>query len=360
MLYKSYALFGLFISKGNIMNCFQKDFSILKNLNHRSKSSLTDDKRKEVNSIDLTEYDAIAYIGRNSIFIYSTYKGDLIYYINLLTQSEIEHKKNIKNFFRNLADRNTNFTCLSTLFVIEEDQFLKNMKKNDDELIKLYHTITKINGSQFITAAQYHGRFGFKIKQDQKTGIRGKARKIDICDKNHIYELFNHKCVYCNKELEKFSDKKNSITQIDHIVPIKEGGNNYYLNWALVCRECNNLKVNKLFNDTSKSSICKRGKKYLNKLKENYHFYKIKRDNQYYLVRKQGNFYFNSYFTIYKKICQKYTNRDDLCSGYQFIISLSDNDELKPIVKNDKVIPDSVIESELIKGNVRLIDCWLN
>lgn len=80
-----------------------------------------------------------------------------------------------------------------------------------------------------------------------------------------------------------------------------------------------------------------KGKMYLIKLTNNYHFYKIKIGNDYRLVRKQKNFDFKAYFTIYKKVNNNiYVNKDNIDSSYQFIINITNSIDLEEITENGK------------------------
>ena len=72
--------------------------------------------------------------------------------------------------------------------------------------------------------------------------------------------LYDGKCVYCGKCF------CCTDSEIDHIVPKKEGGNDYYKNWALVCEPCNEKKSNRIFGDPEEC-IGEKGKKLHKKIK---------------------------------------------------------------------------------------------
>ena len=54
--------------------------------------------------------------------------------------------------------------------------------------------------------------------------------------RNHIFEAWEWKCAYCNRELNE-----NTAT-IDHIVPKFKGGHNIKSNMCCSCSTCNKLK----------------------------------------------------------------------------------------------------------------------
>lgn len=53
------------------------------------------------------------------------------------------------------------------------------------------------------------------------------------------------KCQYCGRSAP------DVILEIDHIVPVSEGGKNDLLNLITSCRDCNRGKTNKLLSDTT-------------------------------------------------------------------------------------------------------------
>lgn len=108
-------------------------------------------------------------------------------------------------------------------------------------------------------------------------------------------------------------------------------------------------------------------KKYIRRLSECYHFYKAKIDNdeRYSLVREQKNFGFRKYFTIYKKVNNKYVNRDNKNGGYQFIINIVNKDNLEKIKENGNEISGKEIENALDPKGTDMcgtskIDNWLS
>ena len=54
--------------------------------------------------------------------------------------------------------------------------------------------------------------------------------------RNHIFEAWEWKCAYCDKELD------DSSATIDHIVPKFKGGHNVKSNMCCCCSSCNRQK----------------------------------------------------------------------------------------------------------------------
>ncbi len=51
-----------------------------------------------------------------------------------------------------------------------------------------------------------------------------------------VYEKYNGHCAYCGKEIEI------EKMQVDHIKPIRNGGENHIDNYNPACRRCNHYK----------------------------------------------------------------------------------------------------------------------
>lgn len=60
-----------------------------------------------------------------------------------------------------------------------------------------------------------------------------------------VFKRDSFKCQYCGRS------SPDVILEIDHIVPVSEGGKNDLLNLVTSCRDCNRGKSNKLLSDTS-------------------------------------------------------------------------------------------------------------
>lgn len=324
-----------------------KKINLLHKLRNMSFSSLPCSKIKEINDIDLTKFNAIGYMGRNSSYLYSTHNGEIL----CTKSSKSQTASHVKQVFEDIQDFSTKADC-KLLIVVEEDYVLKDMQKADFENQNTILNRMKENGCKIIGAAEYHSRFGFKVPNN--------TPPLNEQEKRIVYYLYDGKCAYCSKDL-CFTD-----SQIDHIVPKKEGGNDYYKNWALVCEPCNEKKSNRIFGDPEEC-IGEKGKNYIRRLSECYHFYKAKIDNdeRYSLVREQKNFGFRKYFTIYKKVNNKYVNRDNKNGGYQFIINTVNKDNLEKIKENGNEISGKEIENALDPKGTDMcgtskIDNWLS
>ncbi len=58
-----------------------------------------------------------------------------------------------------------------------------------------------------------------------------------------VYERDGFKCQHCGKQLTRFT------ATLDHVKPVKEGGDNGFENLVTACRECNSKKNAKLLGD---------------------------------------------------------------------------------------------------------------
>ena len=61
--------------------------------------------------------------------------------------------------------------------------------------------------------------------------------------RQHIFECWNWKCAYCDKQLDE-----NTAT-IDHILPKHKGGHNVKSNLLCSCSSCNRSKASSLLSD---------------------------------------------------------------------------------------------------------------
>ena len=69
--------------------------------------------------------------------------------------------------------------------------------------------------------------------------------------KANIWKRDGASCAYCGKSL-KLKD-----TTIDHIHPKSKGGKKHWLNVVASCRECNELKADKLLHENAKMELMK-------------------------------------------------------------------------------------------------------
>lgn len=301
----------------------------------------------KINDIDLANFDAIAYIGNKFSYVYATNNGNLLYKNPIAGNNHVEQ---IFNEIKHVCEIKHCEIKLKILICIEEDWVRIDMRKQNFKANHPNPSGIKNNDCKIISSIQYHYRFGFGYKKRGNSNLEDRNRR-------KIYELYNGRCAYCNEKIS------NNNFQIDHIVPITEGGNNYWKNLALACEKCNETKSNVVFYKST-NKACFRVKKYLKNEQKLYHFYKIKINGNYKLVRKQGNFGFKEYYTIYKKINGIYVNRDKENSGYQFIINIANKVDLEQITENGKIIENDMIEDKLRtqssnKCSTCIIDDWL-
>ena len=60
-----------------------------------------------------------------------------------------------------------------------------------------------------------------------------------------VFKRDSFRCQYCGRSAP------DVILEIDHILPVSQGGKNELLNLVTSCRDCNRGKSNKLLSDTS-------------------------------------------------------------------------------------------------------------
>lgn len=64
-----------------------------------------------------------------------------------------------------------------------------------------------------------------------------KRRKLSKEERQEVYRMCNGHCAYCGKEIE-YKDM-----QVDHIKPLKIGGEDELANMLPACRSCNHYKA---------------------------------------------------------------------------------------------------------------------
>jgi len=84
--------------------------------------------------------------------------------------------------------------------------------------------------------------------------------------KEYLLQRYNHRCAYCKGE------SRDSILEIEHIVPRSKGGSNRVSNLVIACKICNNAKSNHLPKDWL--NILKSSNRELDKIRYN-NFLKI-------------------------------------------------------------------------------------
>ena len=61
--------------------------------------------------------------------------------------------------------------------------------------------------------------------------------------RQRVYDKYNGRCAYCGIGLiEGFTDCRNEVFHVDHIIPISKGGSNKLINLNPSCAFCNLLK----------------------------------------------------------------------------------------------------------------------
>jgi hypothetical protein len=77
-----------------------------------------------------------------------------------------------------------------------------------------------------------------------------------------VFKRDSFRCQYCGRSAP------DVILEIDHILPVSQGGKNELLNLVTSCRDCNRGKSNKLLSDTSAIDRQKRQLDDLNAIRE--------------------------------------------------------------------------------------------
>lgn len=72
-----------------------------------------------------------------------------------------------------------------------------------------------------------------------------KRKSLSKAIRFEVFKRDSFRCQYCGRSAP------DVILEVDHIVPVSEGGKNDLLNLVTSCRDCNRGKTNKLLSDTS-------------------------------------------------------------------------------------------------------------
>lgn len=83
-----------------------------------------------------------------------------------------------------------------------------------------------------------------KIRQRAKDRKR-KLNSMPSFFKSFLFDKVDSKCVYCG----------NTATALDHVIAVKNGGNNYPTNLVPCCTSCNSKKKDRSLNDFLKGNI---------------------------------------------------------------------------------------------------------
>jgi hypothetical protein len=91
----------------------------------------------------------------------------------------------------------------------------------------------------------YHKRMAndpyYVAARKARTANRRAAGDLTGADILHIRELFNARCIYCDRTTTHTKGKWRY--QMDHIIPVTRGGLSLFYNTANSCRPCNNSKL---------------------------------------------------------------------------------------------------------------------
>ncbi|RMC41745.1 HNH endonuclease [Lactobacillus sp. ESL0233] len=284
-----------------------------------------------INDINLSKYDSFIYIWNESSN--NKYKGKYKF-ISINDPQEINNtplKDTSKRFDgRKEAEIEALKAALKEInsqnkkYIFVFSQSIKDLK-NGDLQSNPKCLINKFSSSAFVSINSYCKRFGYKIKNN--------ARKNDNKNNNNFKKKF---CAYCHNQL-------TNSGQIDHVIPIWAGGNGEIDNLLVTCEKCNNNKGSRILS----CSLAEFPSKSLYEAQRNYRFYLFKNK---YLVRRQKNWRYKEYFTIFIKDKGNYINRDKEV-GCQFIICCKENDLI--LIDRANQIK---IEKALIKKQYKQID----
>ncbi|MEX2647474.1 MAG: HNH endonuclease [Alphaproteobacteria bacterium] len=86
-----------------------------------------------------------------------------------------------------------------------------------------------------------------RAKQTARSTITANEREADFYNirenRLKIYERDNYHCIYCGKQLTRFT------ATLDHITPVSEGGGNSVDNLKTACLQCNSRKTGRPLGD---------------------------------------------------------------------------------------------------------------
>lgn len=137
---------------------------------------------------------------------------------------------------------------------------MEEFEKYVEDVSFLINRTTDVNDRRLlIKSLEYASGHNVKVISkkidDLSTLIKYKVKVIpmkELCrslsrpthnQKKFIHKKDGNKCANCFKELPKV------FLQVDHIVPVSKGGLNIPDNLQLLCRDCNSIKANYLFNE---------------------------------------------------------------------------------------------------------------
>lgn len=291
-----------------------------------------------INDINLSKYDSFIYIWSDGRKNKHTGKYKFISITDPQKINNTRFKATSKKFngqkeaeIEALKAALKEINSQNKKYIFVFSQSIKDLK-NGDLQSNPKCLINKFSSSAFVSINSYCKRFGYKLKNNARKNANKK-----------INNLKKESCAYCHNQL---TDTHNR--QIDHVIPILAGGNGEIDNLLVACKKCNNNKGSRILS----CSLAEFPSKSLYEAQRNYRFYLFKNK---YLVRRQKNWRYNEYFTIFIKDKEgNYINRDKEV-GCQFIIYCKENDLI--LIDRANQIK---IEKALIKKQYKQIDSLID
>ena len=138
----------------------------------------------------------------------------------------------------NLFDAQNSLINANETACVSGEIDMENKKYNKDvfNCIKEKHYSECLEFSQFVFSH-------LDKKKISKFYVEKKKRRVPISNKLRfeIFQRDKFTCKYCGRSID------DGITlEIDHVIPIAEGGTDEFKNLVTACKECNNGKSNKI------------------------------------------------------------------------------------------------------------------
>lgn len=90
-------------------------------------------------------------------------------------------------------------------------------------------------------------REAMKTRQAEERKSVDISKQVDFCNvrenRRKNFEQTRYKCVYCGKQLTRFT------ATLDHVTPVSAGGDNSYGNLVTACFTCNSKKTGRPLGD---------------------------------------------------------------------------------------------------------------
>ena len=141
--------------------------------------------------------------------------------LNTLSQN-----RNLLDLKNKLEEHNKVLTQENVELAASKNELINILSKKEKELFALKSEVLEQNGS-----ASYESTIRLGINN---ISVRNEEAIIDAL------KYFDKKCPYCNKDL--FLTTKRKKLEIDHFLPVKEGGQDVPWNLLPVCHTCNRKK----------------------------------------------------------------------------------------------------------------------